>query len=57
LVLADAQTSGGMLIAVPESRAEALRGALEARGVEGFEIGTVQEGPSGHIRMEGHLTE
>jgi selenide,water dikinase len=34
VVLADAQTSGGLLIAVPETRAAALETALRARGVE-----------------------
>ena len=34
LVLADAQTSGGLLIAVPRERAEALQKGLESRGVE-----------------------
>jgi len=34
LVLADAQTSGGLLIAVPAERAEALKKGLEIRGVE-----------------------
>jgi selenide,water dikinase len=34
LVLADAQTSGGLLIAVPRERAEALQKGLEGRGVE-----------------------
>jgi selenide,water dikinase len=34
LVLADAQTSGGLLISVPRERAEALQKGLESRGVE-----------------------
>jgi selenide,water dikinase len=34
LVLADAQTSGGLLIAVAPERAESLEAALRARGVE-----------------------
>jgi selenide,water dikinase len=34
LVLVDAQTSGGLLIAVPRERAEALQKGLESRGVE-----------------------
>jgi len=55
LVLADAQTSGGLLIAVPEERAEALDHALRERGVEGFEIGAVEEGEPGRIRIEGRL--
>jgi len=35
LVLADAQTSGGLLIAVPSERLEALLVALAERGVAG----------------------
>lgn len=34
ILLADAQTSGGLLIAVAPGRAQALEGALRARGVE-----------------------
>jgi selenide, water dikinase len=42
LVLADAQTSGGLLIAVPAERADALRAALAARGtLAAAEIGEV----------------
>jgi selenide, water dikinase len=55
LVLSDAQTSGGLLIAVEESRAGALRDALNARGVTGAEIGTVRAGPPGRIAVRGRL--
>jgi selenide,water dikinase len=55
LVVADAQTSGGLLIAVPESRADLLRAELHRRGVPGEEIGVVEEGPVGHIEVEGRL--
>jgi selenide,water dikinase len=45
LVLADAQTSGGLLIAVPAERAEALRGALERAGTpSAAEIGQIVPG-------------
>jgi selenide,water dikinase len=45
-LLADAQTSGGLLIAVAEDRAEALHAALERRHVPHPEIGrVVGEGP------------
>jgi selenide,water dikinase len=45
LVLADAQTSGGLLIAVPADRAEALRAALSARGtLATAEIGEIVSG-------------
>ena len=33
LILSDAQTSGGLLIAVPRARVEALKGAMEEQGV------------------------
>src|SRR5450755_3191680 len=38
LVLADAQTSGGLLIAVPEARVQALMDALRARDVTGAAV-------------------
>lgn len=38
LLLCDAQTSGGLLMAVPESRAGALLAALERRGVTGAAV-------------------
>jgi selenide,water dikinase len=41
-LLADAQTSGGLLIAVAGDRAGALHGALERRQVPHFEIGCVR---------------
>ena len=52
LLLADAQTSGGMLIAVPRARLEALLDALgrhetPVRAV----VGEVFEGPAGRIRV------
>jgi len=55
LALADAQTSGGLLIAVPEDRLEHLHRALEARGVEASTVGAVGEGAPGWIRIEGRL--
>ncbi len=45
LPLYDPQTSGGLLIAVAESRASALVGALEKRGVTGAVVGEVVEQP------------
>ena len=53
LVLADAQTSGGLLIATPDP--EALEAALTARGVLVAPIGEVVQGPAGSIRVEGRL--
>jgi selenide,water dikinase len=51
-LLADAQTSGGLLISLPEGRAEALLAALRARGVGGAaRIGRVTGEGSGHIEV------
>ena len=55
LVLADAQTSGGLLIAISEDRGEVLRQALEDRGITGVAIGSTCEGESGHIAVGGRL--
>jgi selenide, water dikinase len=54
LVLADAQTSGGLLVAVPERRAGALLAALSARGIAAAEVGVLHEGPPGRIGVVGH---
>ena len=43
LPLYDPQTSGGLLVAVPESEASALAGALRERGVTGVVVGEVVE--------------
>jgi selenide,water dikinase len=45
LPLYDPQTSGGLLVAVPEDRASALPGALEERGAMGAIVGEVTERP------------
>jgi selenide,water dikinase len=55
LVLADAQTSGGLLIAVPEDRVEQLRGALASRGVTSAAVGRVEDGPAGGLRITGRV--
>jgi selenide,water dikinase len=53
LILADAQTSGGLLIAVPQDRLEGLLKGLAARGVETRAvIGRVTEGNAGKIFVE-----
>lgn len=51
LLLADAQTNGGLLAAVPPARVEeALRG-LEERGQRGWIVGALREGdPAIHVR-------
>jgi selenide,water dikinase len=55
LVLSDAQTSGGLLIAVAPGRAATLSRALESRGVRASQIGAIEGGPAGRIRVEGRL--
>jgi selenide,water dikinase len=45
LPLYDPQTSGGLLIAVPETRASALTDELQARGVTGATVGEIVEKP------------
>jgi selenide,water dikinase len=52
LVLADAQTSGGLLIAVPERKCAALLAALRDQGVaEMAEIGVILDDPPGAISV------
>ncbi len=52
LVLCDAQTSGGLLISLPESSADALCSALHAAGVaEAACIGRMTAAGSGHLRV------
>ena len=53
LVLADAQTSGGLLIATPAP--DTLEAALAARGVPVASVGEVVARPAGSIRVEGRL--
>ena len=50
LLLADAQTSGGLLIAVAAERADVLRDELLARGTLAAEIGAVTD-ESGRVRV------
>ncbi len=56
LVLADAQTSGGLLISAPTDRAGTLRTNLGRRGVMAAEIGSVEAGVAGTISIHGRLT-
>ena len=49
LVLADAQTSGGLLMAVPAARRDALVSALRKAGELAAVIGEVREGGAGQI--------
>ncbi len=52
LLLCDAQTSGGLLISVPEERLARLLCALEGNGVETrAEVGRIHDGPAGIARV------
>jgi selenide,water dikinase len=52
LILADAQTSGGLLLAVPADREAALLGDLEARGTTAHAtIGEVRQSTPGEIEV------
>jgi selenide, water dikinase len=53
LVLADAQTSGGMLIAT--HHADALLASLESRRIAVAEIGSVEPGTPGSVRVAGRI--
>ena len=52
LLLADAQTSGGLLIALPEPQVPALRAALEReRAPAAAQVGRVVAGPPGRVAV------
>lgn len=56
LLLADAQTSGGLLVPIEAPLAEAFAQALDDEGAEGWRIGHITEkafadGPAGQIRL------
>src|SRR5262245_13488522 len=55
LVLADAQTSGGLLIATRDP--ERLASELDARGVHRWDIGETFEGRPGEIEISGRLAD
>jgi selenide,water dikinase len=52
LLLCDAQTSGGLLMAVPASGVAAFEKALGEKGVEAARVGHLTGGPAGRIRVE-----
>jgi selenide,water dikinase len=53
LILADAQTSGGLLISLPESKADDLLTRLHKRGVaEAAVIGIITDSGRGNISVE-----
>lgn len=51
-VLCDPQTSGGLLMAVPQDRAAVLTQRLAERGVAGVVVGRVTEGPAGRVLVK-----
>jgi len=51
ILLADAQTSGGLLLAVPEDQLVSLLDRMDARGVPARPIGRLVEGEAGKIRV------
>ncbi|HEY9442868.1 MAG TPA: AIR synthase-related protein [Gemmatimonadales bacterium] len=52
MLLADAQTSGGLLLAVPPENEAALVEALRAAGTPAAAvIGRLTEGPAGSVRV------
>ena len=53
LLLADAQTSGGLLIAT--TRPDELTAALDRRSVDHATVGTTAEGRSGHVIVDGRI--
>lgn len=55
LLLADAQTSGGLLIAIPGDRADALLHDLRTEGLPAERIGDIAEGVPGSLRVEGSI--
>ena len=50
-VLSDAQTSGGLLIAIAAGDERRLLDALTARGVAGHVVGELTSGPPGEITV------
>jgi selenide,water dikinase len=50
-ILADPQTSGGLLMAVAAERLDALLAALRQGGANGWVIGGVGEAPAGRLKV------
>jgi selenophosphate synthase len=48
-LLCDAQTSGGLLLAVPGSEVDRLLSALDGKRVTGVVVGQLTEGDAGSI--------
>ena len=53
LLVCDAQTSGGLLLALPPEEQRALVGALARRGVTGVMVGRLVDGPPGRVVVGG----
>ena len=53
LILADAQTSGGLLMSVSAEVVDGLLVDLADRGVPAVVVGEVVEGPAGRIELSG----
>ncbi len=51
IILADPQTSGGLLVALPENKLRAFLDRLEAEGGEGHVVGRITDQRSGAIRV------
>lgn len=51
LVLCDAQTSGGLLIALPQDRSAALSDALKKRGVMSAQVGVIVDEEPGSVAV------
>jgi selenide,water dikinase len=51
VLLHDAQTSGGLLLAVPPGKAAALHEDLVRQGLQAAVIGQVGHGPAGRIHV------
>lgn len=49
IILSDPQTSGGLLIALPEAKLEAYLSILEKNNAEGYHIGRITKGSPGRI--------
>jgi selenide,water dikinase len=54
LALFDPQTSGGLLMAVPQERLDLLLRALDEEGEEGWPIGEAVRDPEGRILLDRH---
>lgn len=51
VLLADAQTSGGLLISISPARLEQLLAELHKEGSQGYVVGEVTSGPKGKITI------